>query len=101
MDAPCGERRRCRLSTLYEIYADVNIFPEDDFYDSTVTVEPIHTCIRTYLAGQKREFYVPNAFFYADGRFSTAVMEENKLEITVQALSLERYDCFAVSVSKE
>lgn len=89
---PDGTRAQSTNSNYVEIHADVNVFPEDDFYDSTITVQPIHTCIRAYLTSPTRELYVPNAFFYADGRFSTAITTENKLQITVQALSLERCD---------
>lgn len=74
-----------------EIHSNINIFPEDEFYDLNVVVEPIHTCIRTYLKQTERSLYTPNAFFYVDGRFVTALNPEGNLEITVYALSIERY----------
>lgn len=98
---PDRTRSQSENSPYVEIHADINVFPEDKFYDSTVTVEPIHARIRAYLPSEERALYVPDAFFYADGRFHTTITEENKLEITVQALSLERCDCFAISVSTE
>lgn len=89
-------------SRYIEIQADVNVFPEDKVNDPTVIVEPIHACIRIYLEDPHvRALYVPEAFFYAHGRFHTALTKENKVEIVVQALSLERYDCSAISVSTE
>src|SRR6266513_4546029 len=81
-----------------DIHADVNVFSEDQCSDSTVIVEPIHTCIHAYLTSGERPLYVPDAFFYAEGRFHTIITEENKLEIVVQTHSLNRCDCFAVSV---
>lgn len=74
-----------------EIHSNINIFPEDEFYDLNVVVEPIHTCIRTYLKQTERSLYTPNAFFYVDGRFITTLNPEGNLEITVYALSIERY----------
>ncbi|KAH6985241.1 hypothetical protein EDB80DRAFT_591255 [Ilyonectria destructans] len=74
-----------------EIHSNINIFPEDEFYDLNVVVEPIHTCIRTYLKQTERSLYTPNAFFYVDGRFITALNPEGNLEITVYALSIERH----------
>jgi hypothetical protein len=74
-----------------EIRSDINIIDEDRFYSSSVIVEPIHTRIRAYIPKEERDLYVPNAFIYADGRFSTTTTSENTLEITVHALSLMRY----------
>ncbi len=62
-----------------DIHADVNVF-------------------HAYLTSGERPLYVPDAFFYAEGRFHTIITEENKLEIVVQTHSLNRCDCFAVSV---
>ena len=87
-----ADRTRPETENAVEIHTDVNIFQEDKFYDSGITVEPIHTCIRAYLTEFERDLYVTNAFFYAQGRFGTAVTTENKLEITVQALGLQRCD---------
>jgi hypothetical protein len=92
VDRVLADRTRPETENFVEIHTDVNIFQEDGFYDPGITVEPIHTCIRTYLTESERDLYVPDAFFYAEGRFSTAVTTENKLEITVQALGLQRYD---------
>jgi hypothetical protein len=74
-----------------EIQTEVNIFEESSFYSSNVNVEPIRTRIHAYLTREDRELYVPNAFFYADGRFSAALSADGALEISVQALSLMRH----------
>ncbi|KAH8661070.1 hypothetical protein BGZ61DRAFT_301742, partial [Ilyonectria robusta] len=74
-----------------EIQTEVNIFEEDGFYSSGVDVEPIRTRIHAYLTREERDLYMPNAFFYADGRFSAALSTDGTLEISVQALSLSRY----------
>jgi len=94
------DRTRPGVPNSIEIHADINVFPEDNFYDSTVTVEPIHTSIRVYLTPSNRELYIPNAFFYAAGPFSTTMMTDNKLKITVRPLSIERCDCFATQYSQ-
>lgn len=73
-----------------EIHTNINIFPEGDFYDSGVVVEPLHTYVRAYITRFDQEIYVPNAFFYADDRFHVTIAEENQLEIIIQALSLQR-----------
>lgn len=73
-----------------EIHTDLNIFPEGDFYDAGVVVEPVHVCVRSYLTHFDQEIYVPDAFIYADGRFHVIVMENKKLHIVMQALSLQR-----------
>jgi hypothetical protein len=98
---PDTTRSQSESSPYVEIHADINVFPEDGFSDSIVIVEPIHARIRTYLASDNRALYVPDAFFYAHGRFHTTVTEENKVEIIVQALSLERCVCSAISISAE
>lgn len=92
VDDVLADRTQPNKRNYFEIHTDVNIFQEDGFYDSGITVEPIHTCIRTYLTASERGLYVPNAFFYAEGRFKAAVTTENKLEITVHALGLQRCD---------
>jgi hypothetical protein len=84
------DRNRPDDENYVEIHADANIFAEENFYDSRITVEPIHCIINTYLTQSDRELYNADAFFYADGRFTTTVVED-KLQITIQALSLQRY----------
>jgi hypothetical protein len=74
-----------------EIQTDINIFEEDHFYSSNVIVEPIQTRIRAYVTQAERDLYIPNAFFYADGRFTTAVTSDDTLEIIVHTLSLMRW----------
>jgi hypothetical protein len=74
-----------------EIRTDVNIFEENQFNSTNVNVEPIPTRIRAYLPPAERELYVPNTFFYAEGRFLTTVTSEKTLAITVHAFSLMRY----------
>ncbi|KAM6514430.1 hypothetical protein FALCPG4_015568 [Fusarium falciforme] len=74
-----------------EIQTEINIFEEGGFYSSEVNVEPIRTRIHAYLARVEREPYVPNAFFYADGRFCATSAADGTLEINVQALSLMRH----------
>lgn len=74
-----------------EIQTDINIFEEDHFYSSNVIVEPIQTRIRAYVTQADRDLYIPNAFFYADGRFTTAVTSDDTLEIIVHTLSLMRW----------
>ncbi|KAF1807902.1 hypothetical protein P152DRAFT_517962 [Eremomyces bilateralis CBS 781.70] len=74
-----------------EIYTDVNIFCEDNFYTPDIIVEPIRARIRAYLTRDQREQFVPNAFLYADGRFFTTQSPDNTLELSVQALSLMRH----------
>jgi hypothetical protein len=92
VDSVLADPTRPETANYFEIHTDVNVFQEDGFYSSGITVEPIHTRIRAYLTQSERELYLTNAFFYADGRFSTAITTDNKLEITVQALSLQRCD---------
>ncbi|KAF1814388.1 hypothetical protein P152DRAFT_465257 [Eremomyces bilateralis CBS 781.70] len=60
---------------------------EDGFYYSDVVVKPIRARIRAYLTQEQRELFIPDAFFYADGRFSTTLSADNTLEINVQALN--------------
>lgn len=68
-----------------EIQTDVNIFEEDRFYSSSVVAGPIRGRECAYVAQAERDLYVPNSFFYADDRFTTAVTSGNMLQITVQA----------------
>lgn len=72
-----------------EIQTDINVFEEDGFHSSNITVESIHTRIHTYLTREERKRYVPNT--YADGRFSAAPSDDDTLEINIQTLSLMRY----------
>ncbi|KAL8377053.1 hypothetical protein RB595_007947 [Gaeumannomyces hyphopodioides] len=53
-----------------EIQAEINVSEEDGFYSSRIDVEPIRTRIHAYLTQEERSLYIPNTFFYADGRFS-------------------------------
>ena len=94
VDTVLPDRTRSETPNYVEIHADVNIFQEDDFYDPGITVEPIHAYIRTYLTQSDLDLFTTNAFFYADGKFSTAITSDNKLEIVMQALSLQRYSLF-------
>ena len=77
-------------SNFVNILTDINVFEEDSFYSPDIIVEPVRTRIRAYLTREQRELYLPNTFFYADGRFSTALLPDDTLEISVQALSLMR-----------
>ena len=74
-----------------EIQADINIFEEDGFYSPNIIAEPIRTRIHAYLTREERDLYVPNTFFYANGRFYTALSADDTLEVNIQALSLMRY----------
>lgn len=74
-----------------QIHAEINIVEEAGFYSSVVNVEPIPARILAYLTRHERELYIPNAFFYADGRFSASLSVDGALEINVHAFSLMRY----------
>ncbi|KAK1993564.1 hypothetical protein LX36DRAFT_661401 [Colletotrichum falcatum] len=74
-----------------EIHAAVNVFQEDDFYDTTIDSGPIQTCVRAYLKQNERELYVPNTFFYTDGRFIVETTAEERPKLIVQSLSLQRH----------
>src|SRR6516162_9645501 len=91
VDAITDDPSRVNTPNYVEIRTAVNIFKEDRFHSANVIVQPIHARIRAYLTQDKRDLYIPNSFFYADGRFSTAMTPDNTLGITVQALSLMRY----------
>jgi len=89
-------------SAFIEIQSDVNIFADDEVQDSTIIAEPIHACLRVFIKDQDvRDLYVPEAFFYAHGRFHTAITKDNKMKIIVQVFSIERYDCSAIALSIE
>ncbi|KAH8656736.1 hypothetical protein BGZ61DRAFT_372105 [Ilyonectria robusta] len=70
-----------------EIQAEINIFEEDGFYSCSIDVEPIRTRIHAYLTREKRNLYVPNTFFYADGCFSATPSADGTLDSSVQVLS--------------
>ncbi|KAL8284674.1 hypothetical protein RB594_003660 [Gaeumannomyces avenae] len=74
-----------------EIRADINIFDEDGFDSPDIIAEPIRTRIHVYMTRDERDLYLPNTFFYADGRFSTVLPADGDLEISIQALSLMRH----------
>jgi hypothetical protein len=99
VDEVVPDRNRPDDENYVEIHTDVNIFQEDNFYDSRIIVEPLHCCIHVYLTQSDRELYNTNAFFYADGRFTTTVIED-KLQITIQALGLQRYGFFRFSFTQ-
>jgi hypothetical protein len=77
-------------SSYIEIHTDLNIFEEDQFQCSALTMDLIPTRIRAYVSQAERGLYAPEAFIYADGRFSAVVTSGNVLEIRVHALSLMR-----------
>jgi hypothetical protein len=91
IDAIIDDPTRENAPNYIEIQTDINIFDEDRFYSPNVIAEPIRTRIHAYLTRQERDLYVPNTFFYADGRFSAALSTDDTLEINIQALSLTRY----------
>ncbi|KAK2122388.1 hypothetical protein NOF04DRAFT_1154740, partial [Fusarium oxysporum II5] len=91
VDTVTDDPSRENASNYVEIQTDANIFEESSFYSPNVNVEPIRTRIHAYLTREERDLYVPNAFFYADGRFSTTLSTDGPLEISVQALSLMRH----------
>lgn len=74
-----------------EIRSFVNVFPEDQFSCSVITVEPLVTRIRAFLSAADRRLFTEDAFFYLDGRFSTSPLPNDSLEIIVHSLSLMRY----------
>jgi len=71
-----------------EIQSDINIFDEDGFYSPNIIIEPIRTRIHTYLTREQRDAYVPNAFFYADGRFPSAPSEDGTMRYVRPHLSI-------------
>ncbi|KXH62495.1 hypothetical protein CNYM01_14036 [Colletotrichum nymphaeae SA-01] len=74
-----------------EIHAAVNVFQEDDFYDSTINSDPIQACIRVYLKRNERDLFVLNAFFYAHGRFTVEPVPDERPKLIVQSLSFQRH----------
>jgi hypothetical protein len=66
-----------------EIQADINIFEEDGFYSPSIIAEPIRIRIHAYLVQEERNLYVPSTFFYADGRFYTALSRDDTLEVNI------------------
>lgn len=91
VDAIVDDPTRENAPNYAEILTDVNIFEEDGFHHHDIVTEPIRTRIHAYLTREQRDLHLPNAFFYADGRFSTALSTEGTLEIGIQTLSLMRY----------
>jgi hypothetical protein len=90
-DSITSDPTRDNAPNYAEIQADINIFEEDGFYSPNIIAEPIRTRIHAYLPQGERDAYVPNTFFYADGRFYTTLSADDTLEINIQALSLVRY----------
>ncbi|QLI70080.1 uncharacterized protein G6M90_00g066680 [Metarhizium brunneum] len=90
VDAITDDPTRENAPNYVEIQTDLNIFEEDGFHDPNIATDPIRTRIHTYLTQEQRELYVPGAFFYADGRFFTALSMNGTLEISTQTLSLMR-----------
>ena len=90
VDYVVPDRNHPEDDSYVEVHSELNICQEDDFYDSRVALESIHCCIRTYFKGPERELFKTNSFFYADGRFTAAFIEDT-LQITVQALEIQRY----------
>ena len=91
VDTIGDDQTRENTAGYVEIQTDINIFEEENFNSPYVIAEPIRTRIRAYLTQEERDFYLPNTFFYADGRFSTTLSTDGTLEISIQALSLMRH----------
>ena len=90
VDAVTNDPTRADTTSFVEIRSHVNVF-EDRFYSPNIVVEPVQTRLRAYIAQADRDLYVPEAFIYVDGHFSTAITAENTLELTVHAMSMMRY----------
>jgi hypothetical protein len=90
VDSVVPDPGRENTSNYVEIHTDVNIFKENDFFSHDIVVEPIRARIHTYLSSQEQNLYCPDAFFYADGRFSAIQLEDGTLELNIQSLSLMR-----------
>ena len=91
VDSIADDPSRESPSNHVEILTEANVFEEDNFYSPSIVVEPIPTRIYAYMTREIRDLYLPNTFFYADGRFSTALSTDNTLEIKIQTLSLMRH----------
>ncbi|KAJ2899376.1 hypothetical protein MKZ38_003083 [Zalerion maritima] len=91
IDAIVDDPTRENAPKYVEIQTDINIFEEDGFCSPNIIAEPIRARIHAYLTRDKRDFYDPNTFFYADGRFSATLSADNTLEISIQALTLMRH----------
>lgn len=92
IDTIIDDPNRQTPSNYVEIQTDINVFEEDNFYSPNIVVEPIPARIHAYLTRAERDLYLPNTFFYADGRFSAALSADGILEISIQTLSLMRHD---------
>jgi hypothetical protein len=90
IDAITDDPTRENAPNYIEIQTDINIFEEDRFCSPNIIAEPIRTRIYAYLTREERDLYVPNTFFYADGRFFATLSADDTLEINIQALSLMR-----------
>ncbi|KAF2184189.1 hypothetical protein K469DRAFT_689516 [Zopfia rhizophila CBS 207.26] len=90
IDAITDDPTRENAPNYVEIQTDINIFEEDHFCSPNIIAEPIRTRIHVYLTQEERDLYVSNTFFYAEGRFSTALSTDDTLEINIQTLSLMR-----------
>lgn len=99
VDAIGPDQNRPEDENYVKIHCSINVFQEDNFFDMRITVEPIPCSIHTYLNRVDRETYNTDAFFYAAGRFSTAILED-ELQIVVQALSLQRHDVFSLFLTQ-
>jgi hypothetical protein len=91
VDTITDDPSRENSSNYIEILTDANVFEEDNFYTPSIVVEPIRTRIHAYMTREERNLYLPNTFFYAAGRFSTALSTDDTLEIRIQTLSLMRH----------
>ena len=74
-----------------EISSHINLFGEDDFSCSDVIVSPLRARLRAYVPAADHDMFTQDAFYYADGRFSTVVSPEGSLEILVHIFCLTRY----------
>src|SRR6478735_2972131 len=90
VDEVLPDSTRPNAPNYVEIHTNVNLFQEDGFYDASIAVEPIQTCIRAYRRQSDRDLYVPNAFFYVDGRITVEMNHDGDPTLTVQSLSLQR-----------
>jgi hypothetical protein len=91
VDIVVDDPTRDNAPNYVEIQTDINVFEEDGFHSPDIVAEPIPARIHAYLTREERELYVPNTFFYADGRFSTSLLTDGSLVIGIQTLSLMRY----------